>query len=226
MNELEIYKSSCKNEDERKIQFNILKSFCQTNIKTRGETKRIYSYTEKTPLDVGGRLYCGNSIQGLSTKIRGFLLNGITTDIDMKNAHPVILKYICSLHNLECPNLTYYIENRDTILNRLGKEYKTEFLKAVNSDKTNKKIKDELFKNFDKECKLIQKHITELQCYKHIVNTVPSSREYNWLGSAINRILCVYENKIIQEVISVINSKQMEVCSLMFDGLMIYGNHY
>jgi hypothetical protein len=224
--QLEIYKSSCKNEDERKIQFNILKSFCQTNIKTRGETKRIYSYTEKTPLDVGGRLYCGNSIQGLSTKIRGFLLNGITTDIDMKNAHPVILKYICSLHNLECPNLTYYIENRDTILNRLGKEYKTEFLKAVNSDKTNKKIKDELFKNFDKECKLIQKHITELQCYKHIVNTVPSSREYNWLGSAINRILCVYENKIIQEVISVINSKQMEVCSLMFDGLMIYGNHY
>ena len=63
--QLEIYKSSCKNEDERKIQFNILKSFCQTNIKTRGETKRIYSYTEKTPLDVGGRLYCGNSIQGL-----------------------------------------------------------------------------------------------------------------------------------------------------------------
>ena len=139
--QLEIYKSSCKNEDERKIQFNILKSLCQTNIKTREETKRIYSYTEKTPLDVGGRLYCGNSIQGLSTKIRGFLLNGITTDIDMKNAHPVILKYICSLHNLECPNLTYYIENRDTILIEFGDDGKTNFLKAVNDDKLNRKVK-------------------------------------------------------------------------------------
>ena len=54
-----------KNDKEKKTKFNILKSFFQTNIKTRGETKRIYSYTEKTPLDVGGRLYCGNSIQGL-----------------------------------------------------------------------------------------------------------------------------------------------------------------
>ena len=94
-----------KNDEEKKTKFNILKSFCQTNIKTRGETKRIYSYTHNTPLEVGGRLYCGNSIQGLQKDFRGFLLNGITTDIDMKNAHPVILKYICSLHNILCPYL-------------------------------------------------------------------------------------------------------------------------
>jgi hypothetical protein len=224
--QFEIFKSSCKNEEERKIQFNILKSFCQTNIKTRGETKRIYSFTEKTPLDVGGRLYCGNSIQGLSSKVRGFLLNEITTDIDMKNAHPVILKYLCKVHKTDCANLSYYITNRDSVLERLGKEYKTEFLKAVNTDKTNKKIKDDFFKNFDAECKTIQNKLTSLDCYKHIVNTVPLNKEYNWLGSAINRILCVYENKILQEAISFINSKQIEICSLMFDGLMVYGNYY
>lgn len=224
--ELEICKSSCKNDDDRKTQFSIMKSFCETNIKTRGETKRIYSFTEKTPLEVGGRLYCGNSIQGLSSKIRGFLLKDITTDIDMKNAHPVILRYLCKLHNIECPNLSYYVENRNSILERLGKDYKTEFLKAVNTDKTNKKAKDDYFKAFDKECKFIQQQITSLDCYKHIVNSVPSTREYNWLGSAINRILCVYENKIVQEVISVLNSKQIEICALMFDGLMVYGNIY
>lgn len=224
--ELEICKSSCKNDDDRKTQFNIMKSFCETNLKTRGETKRIYAFTEKTPLEVGGRLYCGNSIQGLSSKLRGLLLRDITTDIDMKNAHPVILRYLCKLHNIECPNLSYYVENRTSILERLGKEYKTEFLKAVNTDKTNKKAKDDYFKSFDKECKNIQKQITSLECYKYIVNSVPSTREYNWLGSAINRILCVYENKIIQEVISVLNSKQIEICALMFDGLMCYGNYY
>jgi len=224
--DMEICKSSCKNDDDRKVQFNIIKSFCETNLKTRGETKRIYSYTEKTPMEVGGRLYCGNSIQGLPTKIRGFLLRDITTDIDMKNAHPVILKYLCKINNIECPNLSYYVENRNSILERLGKYYKTEFLKAVNTDKINKKAKDDYFKAFDKECKVIQKKITSLECYKHIVNSVPSTREYNWLGSAINRILCVYENKIIQEVISILNSKQIEICSLMFDGLMSYGNYY
>ena len=215
-----------KNDEEKKTKFNILKSFCQTNIKTRGETKRIYSYTHNTPLEVGGRLYCGNSIQGLQKDFRGFLLNGITTDIDMKNAHPVILKYICSLHNILCPNLSYYIENRDTILIEFGDDGKTNFLKAVNDDKLNRKVKHSFFKDFDKECKKLQKEITALECYKNIVNSVPTTRMYNWLGSAINRILCVYENKILQEVISVINSKQIEVCSLMFDGLMIYGSHY
>ena len=224
--QLEIFKSSCKNEEDRKNQFNILKSFCQTNIKTKGETKRIYSYTEKTPLGVGGRLYCGNSIQGLSSKIRGFLLNEITTDIDMKNCHVVILKYLCKQHKIDSPNLDYYCCNRDSILERLGKGYKTEFLRAVNYSKTNKKIKDKFFKKFDAECKVIQNKITSLDCYKYIVDTVPLNKEYNWVGSAINRILCVYENNILQEAISFINSKQIEICALMFDGLMVYGDYY
>ena len=215
-----------KNDEEKKLKFDILKSFCQTNIKTRGETKRIYSYTQTTPLQVGGRLYCGSSIQGLQKDFRGFLLNGITTDIDMKNAHPVILKYICSKHNIHCPNLSYYIENRDTILTEFGENGKTDFLKAVNDDKINRKVQHPFFKDFDKECKKIQKELTALEDYKHIVDSVPPTRLYNWLGSAINRILCVEENKILQKVISVINSKGIEICALMFDGLMIYGNYY
>jgi len=217
---------SCKNDDERKIKFDMMKSYCQTNIKTRGETKRIYSYTQTTPLEVGGRLYCGNSIQGLQKDFRGFLLRDVTTDIDMKNAHPVILKYICKINDIPCPNLTWYVDNRDKVLQEFGNDGKTAFLKAVNDDKINRKIKQSFFKDFDKECKVLQKKITELEVYKHIVDSVPSVRTYNWLGSAINRILCVYENKILQEVISICNKNQIEICSLMFDGLMMYGNHY
>lgn len=39
-------------------------------------------------------------------------------------------------------------------------------------------------------------------------------------------MLCVHENNILRSVISVINRNNMEQASLMFDGLMIYGNHY
>jgi hypothetical protein len=144
----------------------------------------------------------------------------------MKNAHPVILRYICKLHNFPCPNLEYYINNRDEILSRFDENGKTEFLKAVNSDKTNKKIKDKFYKDFDKECKSIQTHITSLKDFKHIVDSVPSTKVYNWLGSAINRILCVYENKILQEIINYLIREQIEICSLMFDGLMVYGDYY
>jgi hypothetical protein len=217
---------SCKNDNERKIKFDMMKSYCQTNIKTRGETKRIYSYTQTTPLEVGGRLYCGNSIQGLQKDFRGLLLRNITTDIDMKNAHPVILKYICKLNEIPCPNLSWYVDNREKVLEEFGDDGKTAFLKAVNDDKLNKKIENKFFKDFDKECKKIQKQIYELDCYKHIVDSVPSVKQYNWLGSALNRILCVHENKILQEVISICNKNRIEICSLMFDGLMMYGNHY
>jgi hypothetical protein len=223
---LNICKSDCKNNDDRLKNYNRLMEFCKAMKKGKGEMKRIYAFTDPTPLEVGGRLYSGLSIQGLSSKVRGFLCDEIMTDIDMKNAHPAILRYICKEHNIPCPNLEYYINNRDTILIDYGDEGKVEFLKCINSDKTNKKIKDKFFKDFDKECKYIQGIITKLPEYKHISNSVPNSRLYNWLGSAINRILCVYENKILQSAISVMARKNIEIGVLMFDGLMIYGNYY
>jgi len=220
-------KSSCKNDDERQKQYDMMKSFCQTNIKTRGEVKRIYSYTQVTPLEVGGRLYCGNSLQGIPKKIRGFLLKDIATDLDMKNCHPVILLYLCKINKIHCPELEYYINHRDEILDAGDRDkLKTMYLCAINTEEINKKTKDANFKKFDKECKEIQKKLTSMECYKHIVDTVPSSRNYNWLGSAINRILCVYENRILQEVINFLNRDQIEICALCFDGLLIYGNYY
>ena len=220
------FSKKCKNEDERKVKFNMMKAFCTAHTKARGEIRRIYSYTQTTPLEVGGRLYCGNSIQGLQKDFRGFLMDGITTDVDMKNAHPVILRYLCKKNNILCPNLSYYIDNRDEVLRNFDEDGKTLFLCAVNDDKLNKKCSNQFFKDFDKECKMIQRAITSLECYKHIVDSVPATRLYNFLGSAINRILCVYENKIIQQVVTVVNSRGIEICALMFDGILLYGNHY
>jgi hypothetical protein len=215
---------SCKNEEERKVQYKNLKKFCETIIRTRGEIKRIYSYSLQTSLEMGGRLFSGNSIQSIKGVFRGFLMTH-TTDIDMKNAHPVILSYICRLHDIKCPNLDYYIQNREQILSEFGETGKVAFLKSVNDDKLNKKIGNKFFKDFDKEMKEIQKYIVTLEEYKNIVSTT-NSEKYNFNGSVMNKILCMYENKILQECISVINSQNIEICALMFDGLMVYGNFY
>jgi hypothetical protein len=216
-----------KNEEERKLKFNMMKSYCASLIKSRGEMRRLYSYSLDTVMDMGGRLYCGNSIQGLQCDFRGLLMTH-TTDIDMKNAHPVILRYICKIHNIPCPHLEYYVNNRETILSDFPdrNEGKTAFLKALNDNKLNAKIKNNVFKSFDKEMKTLQDKIPSLPDYQSIKDSVPEDKQYNRLGSALNRVLCMYENKILQSCVSAINQKGTEISALMFDGLMIYGNYY
>ena len=217
-----------KSVDEQKKLHEKIKHYCEGIIKTRGEIKRIYSYSLATPLEVGGRLFCGNSIQGLPKAFRGFLMGGNTTDIDMKNAHPTILEWLCNENKILCPNLSYYNKHRDIILNAFDDKdtAKELFLKSVNDEKLNKKEKNEFFRAFDKEMKCIQEELLSFSEFEHIKKSVPEHKMHNFNGSAINRVLCSSENKILQSVISVINKNNIEIASLMFDGLMVYGNYY
>lgn len=226
---------SIKNGDEKpkekdmKTWYELLQQFCKTNLKTKGVTKRIYSYSLGSPDGVCGRLFSGGSIQGIWGRYRGLVLRGISTDIDMVNCHPVILLYICKKHNIPCPNLEYYINHRDEILRKfpnrnIGKKL---FLITTNTEKRLRGDHPEVLKKYDKEMKDIQKKLIEIPEYKNIVDSVPEEkRDANFNGSAINRILCYYENTILQHSIHVINNRGIEIAVLMFDGLMVYGNHY
>lgn len=212
----------CKSEKERKEYYKSVQNYIQTSIRSKGISIKNYYFVEGTMF---GRKYCGNSIQGIASDIRGFLFRDSTTDLDIENCHPKLLEYICKKNKLECPSLTYYNQNRKTILDRIpnGKEI---FLKSVNSDKLNKSCKDELFRAFDKEMKFIQKKLYTMKEYQFIVTTIPKDRSYNCLGSNINRILCFYENEVLEKIVKVLTQHNIEVAALMFDGCMIYGNHY
>ena len=218
--------SSAKNETERKDRFAQFQRYSTSMVAAKGEMKRLYKYTDATPNDVGGRLYSGGSIQGVPCPIRGYLLDGNCTDIDMKNAHPTILLYICNKHNILAPCLEKYVRDRDEILSDMGDGAKVAFLKSVNSDSVNRNVSDKFFKQFDKEMKDIQKQVLALPDYKNVAASVPHAKVYNWTGSFINRVLCRYENEILQKVVDVVNEEGIEIMSLMFDGLMVYGNHY
>lgn len=226
-------KSSAKNDEERRKNYDKMRHFCENFIKANGEIKRLYKFTGQNNWNEdgsgSGRLFSnGNGVQGLPKKIRGFVLDGFTTDIDMANAHPTILRYLCRLHSIPHKELDLYIEKRDDILAEFPNRDtgKTLFLKALNDDKLNKKEKNDNFKRYDKEMKEIQKILTKLTCYENIVADVPSNRLYNWYGSAINRIMCHFENRILQIIISELNKCQIEILAPMFDGCMMYGVHY
>ena len=226
----------CLNNDEKhtkeecKTKYSILQQFCQTNLKTGCITKRIYSYSLNTPAGLGGRLFSGGSLQGMPSTIRGLLMrHGVGTDIDMANAHQVILRYICKLHNIQCPELEYYINFRDECLKNFESREigKIVYLTALNKDTPNRaKGLPLAFKKYDVEIKKIQKQLVKIKEYTELVSSVPEDKPYNKLGSAVNRIMCYYENIILQHAIHVINSKGLEIAILMFDGVMIYGDYY
>ena len=216
--------------EECKTKYSILQQFCKTNLKTGGITKRIYSYSAGTNAGFGGRLFSGGALQGMPSTIRGlFMRDGVGTDIDMSCAHQVILNYICKLHNIPCPHLEYYITHRGECLAKFESREigKIMYLTALNKDTINReKGLPVEFKKYDIEIKQIQKKLVKIQEYSELVDSVPENKLYNKLGSAINRILCYYENIILQHAIHVINGKSMEIAILMFDGLMVYGDYY
>lgn len=207
-----------------------LQQFCKCNIKTKGITKRIYSYSAKTPAGLGGRLFCGGSLQGIWGKYRGLILRGITTDLDMANAHPVILRWVCKKHGIICSALEYYINNRDECLNKFASRSvgKTAYLCSTNMDKVSRrKDPPEHFKEYDKEMKIIQERLICQTEYQQLFDTVPiEKRDDNYNGCAINRILCFYENIILQHAIHILNKNEIEIAVLMMDGCQIYGDYH
>lgn len=224
-------------DKDMKTWYSVLKQFCKTNIKTKGITKRIYSYSLNTPAGSGGgRLFCGGSMQGIWGVYRGLLMRSKGTDIDMSNAHPVILRWICRKHKIDCSELEYYINNRDECFAKFQSEKgvpkaaaKRMYLVATNNDKfmRNSLMKTDHFKKYEKEMKEIQKQLIAIPEYRELFETIPEYKQQkNYNGAAINRILCYYENQILQHAIHVVNGRGIEIAILMFDGLMVYGDYY
>ena len=177
-----------------------------------------------------GRLYAKGGLQSLQKHFRGLLCRTLTTDIDLVNAHPRILEFVCKKHEIACPNLTYYNANRNAVLQTVmesddidkGKA-KEKFLIATNNNKKLYGTKCSLLKDYDKEMKRIQ---CELLLVDEYARMVDDAKRTNLAGSSINLILCKYENEILQHMVEFLSGRSIEICTLMFDGVMVYGNLY
>ena len=60
------------------------------------------------------------SLQTMNRPLRALLCRGSYVDIDMVNAHPLLLKSLCDYHKWYCPVLDNYIENREAILQQFN----------------------------------------------------------------------------------------------------------
>jgi hypothetical protein len=198
-----------------------------------------------------GRLYSKNaSLQGISRVIRHSLAKDIYWDVDMNNAHPVILQYYCKLFNIPCSNLTYYIDNRNICFKSLidtfnisREEAKRIPLTSINGGFISEDcprwmldLHEELQGIRNRVCELNPEYVKRakenydkkikarnetLKNPKYIARQNKPLFE-NINGSACNYMLCKYENIILQVCLKKVLEMNLRVGTLVFDGFMLY----
>ena len=163
-----------------------------------------------------GRLYATNpdnfGVQGLQSRLGALLVKGHVRDLDMKNAHPTLLLYLCKKHDVDAPYLEAYVNNRAKILDKHGLE-KRQILVAINKDKPCK-TPSTWFRNFQAE-------MVDVRAWFYgnrslFQGIVFGGNKANPQGGDLNRILCAIENVVLQVGIERVGAANVH--TLKFDG--------
>lgn len=190
---------------------NMVKKYLEEMINSNGKIAVTYR-KGRTDTEQNGRDYVDRyGIQPLKKSIRGALCKDIYTDYDMSNCHPTILLYMAKNAGvLQCDysHLEAYINDREHTLNICGLD-KELFLKNLNKDEPrgngNKWLLD-----FNRQLKNIKNVILEK-------SDVTTSNTKNPISSRVNKIMCAFENHILNDVITKFN---VDKPVKMFDGFM------
>ena len=214
------------NNQEHQRDFRLFKAHLMEMVQGKGGITRTYRFEASKSY---GRRYSAG-LQGMKKVYRGALCKGISTDIDLVNCHPTILEYICITHNIDCPFLTAYNANREKYLEKMilkekvsREEAKEAFLIATNTEYQQRKYQLPFYTSYDNEMKDIQQELMKIDEFKQMKE---DAKSVNTGGSFINLVMCKYENEILEEIMNCVKSRNLEIQTLMFDGLTIYGDHY
>ena len=167
------------------------------------------------------------SMQSLSREIRHTIQKDYI-DIDMVNAHPVILFNLCKKHKIKCKYLKKYVNDRETYLNELSlprEKAKQIYLSLTNGGQLDynnvknksihlKKYRRDSIKIIESICNLFKKDFD-----KHKLNREKHNIIFNHGGSFLNTIMCDIENTILMKLFTYLNKPNNAV--LCFDGIMI-----
>jgi len=206
---------------EKKNYYMKIFNYCESIVKNGYKMKQSYF------LNKCGRFFSKNtmSFQFLPNEIRGFLGKN-TTDIDIKNCQPTIIRWLCKKYDIMCPYLDMYVKDRQTILetNNLDKMM---IIASINSSKCNHKIKNEFYNEFDREIKQIQKKLYEIYDLKPFVDAMTEDeKKRNQYGIFINRLYFKFECDVVIYLFDLLKKDNINIVSYNYDGLMVEGNLY
>jgi len=198
-----------------------------------------------------GRVYPkdGLSQSMVRRELRHFLMGEFYWDIDLINAHPQILYYVCKAKNIKCEKLGEYVNKRDATLKRTMRKLgwnrdtaKKFFIAVINGSTINgffKKLKKETgkcpegftkqMKEYADECKDIIKSIISLDKQKgenSLYDTLTKDKHFNKEGTFISHYLQMWEQVILNQMVQftiekdIISDFETQVV-LSHDGMML-----
>tara|TARA_R110000803_G_scaffold162035_1_gene225653 strand:- start:1106 stop:3406 length:2301 start_codon:yes stop_codon:yes gene_type:complete len=206
-----------KDKDKKKwsIYFRHMKKYFQLVIRNNGIIKTEYKFGR---YNLDGRLYVINSLglQSLQGKLRNYISGEYYRDIDIKNCHPSILLFLCDKYNIESTFLKKYVNDRSNVLSE-DNLTKLDYLIAINTDDNKTKKDKRLYNNFIHELKEIKTKLNDKIDDEGYICS--HTNDLNPISSKIDKILCKYENDIIQKAIDYFKVENVGVP--MFDGLLV-----
>lgn len=165
------------------------------------------------------------SLQNLKRKVRHTIASEYYVDIDMVNAHPVILSHLCHKEGFKSKMLDDYIKNRETVLKKLKVDRETgkkQYLIMTNSDGGDFEPTNSHQRKYYDEMINIQNGFAKKypeEYAKHKSKKEKKGITANIKGSFMNTFLCKNENDILMEMLKYF--KNPEDCVLCFDGIML-----
>lgn len=165
----------------------------------------------------------GVSMQMLSKAVRHTIADNKYMDIDIENAHPVILQHICKNNNIPCDKLTHYINNRNKILDVSNRDFvKNQYLVYLNNDNKIDEISNIDHIPFALEMNSIRNKICDI--YSNDFNSFQPEENKNKKTSFMAIKIQSIEDDILMKMYSFFGSPND--CVLCYDGLMIPKNKY
>lgn len=178
-----------------------------------------------------GRLWAKQlSTQGISRFVRHTICDGLMVDLDMKNAHPILLERLCKENGLKHETLTSYIECREGILDdivRAGvrqtrEEAKKLILQIMNGGSAINGNWTEWLTRFYFEMRAILNEVKRLFPDEYKIATTNKGKDYyNLNGSCLNLVLTALERTYLDKMINYCALNNIEIGSLCHDGMML-----
>jgi hypothetical protein len=211
----------------------MVRAYCVHALANGGKTDVTYKFSRAVQHGGHtGRLFAMiAALQAMQGKVRAFLCGGKVKDLDMINAHLVLLLQWAKDElkgAAACPRLEEYVSSRKAVL-RDHRLTKRQVLIALNCDElaTSKKAagegsgsfytKNTWLKSFwaekDKLVRTLHARLSAEDGYNFAV-----TNESNEYSSWMNKVLCRLENECLQKVVSHFGDA---VHSLIFDGLHV-----
>ena len=179
--------------------------------------------------DLFGRLYPKRerggstpSLQGLKRDVRKALAHDQYTDVDMVNAHPVILSQLFLKLGLACPALERYVAEREAVLAETGlgrDEAKQVFLTLMYGGE--RKDPTPFMAEFRDEFLTNATAVLASEAYERYRTLAEAKKPANVLGCGISFVAQDLERQLVCCAIQTLQSKGYEVGTIIHDGFLV-----